>query len=44
LLFLLSWLFAMGAVAQPVAPSLFSDMRWRLVGRFVAAARSPQSG
>jgi photosystem II stability/assembly factor-like uncharacterized protein len=33
-LFLLSLLFAMGAVAQPVAPSLFSDMRWRLVGPF----------
>ncbi len=34
LLFLLSLLFATGAVAQPVAPSLFSDMRWRLVGPF----------
>jgi photosystem II stability/assembly factor-like uncharacterized protein len=34
LLLLLSLLFGIGAVAEPVAPALFSDMRWRLVGPF----------
>ena len=34
LLFLLFLLSAMGAVAQTVNPSLFSDMRWRLIGPF----------